>query len=65
MELPKSQMKDILKRKGAERVSEDAMKKLGELLELYAGDVSEEAIAKAEKDGRKTVRRKDVLEASR
>lgn len=65
MELPKSQMKEILKGAGAERVSKDAIKELGKLLEQYAGYVTEEAIAKAQKDGRKTIRKKDIIEACR
>lgn len=65
MELPKTKMKDILKSAGAERVSEDAAKELGNILEIFAGDVCEEAIARAKEDGRKTVRREDVVEASR
>ena len=58
-------MKQMIEERGDIRVSEDAAEKLGEMLELFAGDVSEEAIAVAQEDDRKTIRAEDVREALR
>jgi len=58
-------MKEMIKSEGDKRVSEDSAKKLGELLETFAGDLAEEAVAVAEEDGRKTVRAEDVKAALR
>lgn len=63
MEFSISKMKDIIKRQGNKRVSEDSAKELGNTLEMFAGDVAEEAIAIAKEDGRKTVRAEDIREA--
>jgi len=63
MEFSNTKMKDMIKEEGNKRVSEDAAGLLGEILETFAGDVAEEAIAVAKEDGRKTVRKEDVQEA--
>ena len=63
MEFSISKMKEVIKSQGDKRVSEDSAEKLGEVLETFAGDVSEEAIAVAEDNGRKTVRAEDIKEA--
>ncbi len=55
--------KRILKDQGDKRVSDEASIELTEVLERFAGDVSEEAIAIAEKNERKTVRKEDIQEA--
>lgn len=65
MEFSVSKMKEMIKNEGDKRVSEDSAKKLGELLETFAGDLAEEAVAVAEEDGRKTVRAEDVKAALR
>lgn len=65
MEFAKAKMKAILKKNGASRVSEDALKELGKTLEKYAGYISEEATGQANEDGRKTVRKEDVIEAAK
>jgi len=65
MEFSISKMKEMIKSEGDKRVSEDSAKKLGELLETFAGDLAEEAVAVAEEDGRKTVRAEDVKAALR
>ncbi len=63
MEFSNTKMKDMIKDEGNKRVAEDAADLLGEVLETFAGDVAEEAIAVAQEDGRKTVRKEDVREA--
>jgi histone H3/H4 len=63
MEFTTPAMKKMIKNNSGKRVSEDAADRLGEILETFAGDVSEEARAIAEEDGRKTVRKEDIREA--
>jgi histone H3/H4 len=63
MEFSISKMKQMIKSQGDKRVSEDSAEALADVLETFAGDVSEEAIAVAKEDGRKTVRKEDVREA--
>lgn len=58
-------MKEIIKSEGDKRVSEDSAEELGRLLEMFAGDVAEEATGIAVEDDRKTVRAEDVREALR
>ena len=65
MEFSISKMKEMIKNQGNKRVSEDSAEKLGEVLEMFAGDVAEEAVGIAEDDGRKTVRADDIKEALR
>lgn len=62
-EFTQAAMKRIIHRNTDRQVSADAAEELGEILELFAGDISEEAIAQAREDGRKTVRREDVQAA--
>ncbi len=63
MEFSISKMKEIIKSQGDKRVSEDSADELRNVMERFAGDVAEEAIAIAEEDGRKTVRDSDIREA--
>ena len=63
MEFSVSKMKEAIKEQGDKRVSEDSAEELADVLEKFAGDVSEEAIALAKEKGRKTVRGEDVREA--
>lgn len=56
-------MKEMIKDQGDKRVSKDAAKELGDVLETFAGDVAEESVALAQDKGRKTVRAEDVKEA--
>lgn len=63
MEFSNSKMKEVIKSQTDKRVAEDATTELGEILETFAGDVAEEAIAIAKHDGRKTLRAQDVKEA--
>lgn len=65
MEFSISKMKQIIKNQSDKRVSEDSAEALREILEMFAGDISEEAIALAREDGRKTVRAEDVRKALR
>lgn len=65
MEFSTSKMKEIFKSQGNKRVSEDSAEELATVLETFAGDVAEEAIAIAKEDGRKTVREEDIKEALR
>jgi histone H3/H4 len=63
MEFSVSKMKEMIKTQGDKRVAEDSAEALANVLETFAGDVSEEAIAVAEDKGRKTVRGEDVRDA--
>lgn len=63
MEFSVSKMKEMIKTQGDKRVSEESAEKLANVLETFAGDVSEEAIAVAKDKGRKTVREEDVKDA--
>ncbi len=54
-------MEKILKKYGAERVSEDAKVTLKELLEEHAKEISKKAIELAKHANRDTIRREDVL----
>jgi histone H3/H4 len=63
MEFSNAKMKDVIKSKTSKRVSENASTELGNVLEMFAGDVAEEAQALAEEAGRKTVRREDIKQA--
>ncbi|WP_414837717.1 histone [Candidatus Nanosalina sp. VS9-1] len=65
MEFSISKMKEMIKSQGDKRVSEDSAEKLGNVLETFAGDVAEEAVAVAKENGRKTVRAEDIKEALR
>ncbi|MFP4038329.1 MAG: histone [Candidatus Nanohaloarchaea archaeon] len=63
MEFSNSKMKEIIKSNTDKRVAEDAAEELSQVLEMFAGDVAEEARAVAEADDRKTLRREDVKQA--
>ena len=63
MEFSVSKMKEMIKSQGDKRVSEDSAEELADVIETFAGDVSEEAIAVAQDKGRKTVRGEDIRDA--
>lgn len=65
MEFSIAKMKEITKTQGDKRVSEESAEELRDVLERFAGDIAEEAIAVARDDGRKTVRAEDIKEALR
>jgi DNA-binding protein len=63
--LPAAAMEKLLKKAGAERVSEDAKAKLIEVLEEIAEEIGEKAVRLARHAGRKTVKSADVREATK
>jgi len=63
MEFSNAKMKEVIKSKTSKRVSENASTELGNVLEMFAGDVAEEAQALAKEAGRKTVRKEDIKQA--
>ena len=58
--LPLAAMERLLKRMGAERVSEDAKEALRDVLEEYAEKIGSEAKSLAKHARRKTVRAEDI-----
>jgi histone H3/H4 len=59
-EIKVAPMHKLIKRAGAERVSEDSAIKLGEALEKIGLQVAKEAIDFAKHAGRKTVKARDI-----
>jgi len=60
-----SAMDRIMRKAGAERVSDEASEALREVLETLALEISRDAIALAKHAGRKTVNSDDIKMASR
>lgn len=60
-----SPMDRIMRKAGAERVSEEAAEALREVIETLALEISRDAIALAKHAGRKTVNAEDIKMASR
>ncbi len=58
--IAKASVDKLIRKAGAERVSEDASKALAKILEEEAIDVAREAVALAEHAGRKTVKKEDI-----
>ena len=63
--LPAAAMEKLLKKCGANRVSEDAKEALRDVLEDFAEKVSKKAVDLAAHSGRKTVKSSDVKLASK
>lgn len=63
--IPLAAMEQILKKAGAERVSDKAKEALKEVLEEYANTVSSKAVKLSMHAGRKTVKASDVKLAVR
>ncbi len=59
--LPLSALENLMKDKGAERVSEDAKKELKKILESYIYDISVKASKISSHSGRKTINEGDIL----
>lgn len=53
----------LIKSQTDKRVSEPSAEKLREILETYAGDIAELATQRAQRDGRDTVKAKDIRES--
>ena len=58
--IAKASVDKLIRKAGAERVSEDASKALAKILEEEAIDVAREAVTLAEHAGRKTVKKEDL-----
>lgn len=63
MEFSQRSIHRLIKDQGDKRVSEPASVELGEILERFAGDIAEEAIALANEDGYQTVKREHIRQA--
>lgn len=63
MEFSTRSIHRLIKSQGDKRVSETASMELGEILERFAGDLAEEAIALANEQGSKTVKDEHIRDA--
>ena len=63
--LPAAAMEKLLKKVGADRVSDDAKDQFREVLEEIAEEIGEKAVRMAKHAGRKTVKASDIKEATK
>lgn len=63
--IPLASVDKLIRKGGAERVSEDAARLLGEHLEAVATEIAREALSLAEHAKRKTIKAEDIKLACR